>query len=300
MTVFLIIIAVLLISLTAVTMFLLQKEIEKRKFTEDKFQRSQYSEEMIRKDLEELKKQYLIMEAKNKEADERINELMDEIELEHGLREEMKREAVSMKENLEKEAKAKAELQAKLNEKIQQSDKEIAAIQLELDTAAAEKKDLEAKLDSLELQNQALEQTIKEIQMAKQAVIQTQPRQPAAANTEQPEVIPTSTVPATLNPSQLTQLDSEEKVELETIIIDNSPKEGRVMSVDTDTEFVVINIGSKQGLRIGDILSVYRGSEFLGEIRATRIQPEMAAADILPPLTSKVIRKNDQVVYKPQ
>jgi hypothetical protein len=44
---------------------------------------------------------------------------------------------------------------------------------------------------------------------------------------------------------------------------------------------------------------VFRGNEYLGDIKATRVQDEMSAADIVPPLSSKGISKNDTVVLKP-
>lgn len=68
--------------------------------------------------------------------------------------------------------------------------------------------------------------------------------------------------------------------------------------MDLDTEFVIINLGEKDGVAISDMLSVYRGKDFLGDIKVTRVQPEMSAADLIPPFSSKKVRKNDQVVTK--
>ena len=70
------------------------------------------------------------------------------------------------------------------------------------------------------------------------------------------------------------------------------------LSVDVETEFVVINLGEKDGVEKGMYMSAYRGNEYLGDIEITRTQSEMAAADLIPPLNSKMIRKNDQIIAK--
>ena len=89
------------------------------------------------------------------------------------------------------------------------------------------------------------------------------------------------------------------EVDLDKIVVAPSSKpDGRILSVDADTEFVIVNLGEKDGIALGDIMSVYRGSDFLGDIRVTRVQAEMSAADFIPPFSSRKVRKNDQVVFK--
>jgi hypothetical protein len=89
-------------------------------------------------------------------------------------------------------------------------------------------------------------------------------------------------------------------MELDKIVV--NPKtgtSGHILSVDTIDEFVIFNLGLKQRVKIDDLLSVFRGEQYLGDIKATRVQDEMSAANIVPPLSSKEIRKNDTVVLKP-
>jgi hypothetical protein len=74
---------------------------------------------------------------------------------------------------------------------------------------------------------------------------------------------------------------------------------GHILSVDTDADFVVFNLGLNQGIKPGNVLSVYRGAQYLGDIKATRVHDEVSAADLIPPLSSKAIHKNDTVVLKP-
>ena len=80
----------------------------------------------------------------------------------------------------------------------------------------------------------------------------------------------------------------KDKVELDKIVVNpQDGTKGHILSVDTDAEFVVFNLGLKQGVKPDDMLSVYRGDEYLGDIKATRVQDEMSAADIIPPLSSR-------------
>ena len=86
-------------------------------------------------------------------------------------------------------------------------------------------------------------------------------------------------------------------VEEPTIVFDRT-SEGRVLSIDVETEFVIVSLGEMDGVKIGDVLSVYRDEDFVGDLRITRLQPEMSAADLIPPFSVKSIKKNDQVKAK--
>jgi len=74
--------------------------------------------------------------------------------------------------------------------------------------------------------------------------------------------------------------------------------DGRVLSVDRDTEFVIVNIGENQGISIGNVLSVYRNNNYMGDIKVTRTQAEMSAADLIQPLSIRKIKKDDQIKTK--
>ena len=74
--------------------------------------------------------------------------------------------------------------------------------------------------------------------------------------------------------------------------------EGRILSVDKDTEFVILNLGDKDGIQMGMLLSVVRDGNYLGDIKITRLHPEMSAADLVSPLSVEIVRKNDKVVVK--
>lgn len=88
-----------------------------------------------------------------------------------------------------------------------------------------------------------------------------------------------------------------ETVELQTIVIQKSapPSAGRITSVYRDPGFVVVNLGWKNDLKIGDVLSVYRHEEFIGKLRVEKVKEDMSAAFILPEWQDVEFQENDDV-----
>ena len=96
-----------------------------------------------------------------------------------------------------------------------------------------------------------------------------------------------------------------DQIHLEKIVVSPGSKtekslkdEGRVLTVDAENEFVIVNLGQKDGISEGVVLSILRGEQYLGDVQVTRVQPEMAAADFIPPLASQNVNKNDRVIKK--
>lgn len=277
-TVFLIIIGFLLISMTAVSMFFFQKEIERRKLAEISLSLNQGRAAKLEDDLKEAKKQAFLLEEKNKEADDRINSLLDELELQEALKTEMKNETASLKEQLQKETQSKEDVRKELLDDLSKSEQKIIELEAQVKVEISRQEELKAAKDNLEKKFQSGD-------------IQVNSGSDVSDDGFNSDVR-----------SKLTSDEEEiksDKVELDKIVVvPHEVPEGRVLSIDTDTEFVIINLGDKDGVKAGDILSVSRGKEYLGDIKVTRVQPEMSAADLIPPLSSKAIRKNDQTVLR--
>ena len=56
--------------------------------------------------------------------------------------------------------------------------------------------------------------------------------------------------------------------------------QGTVLSVNDDNNFVIIDIGEKKGMRIGDRLSIYRQEEYIASIEVIQVRTDISAADI--------------------
>jgi len=276
LTVFLIIIAVLLISLTAVSFFFFQRETEQRKETEVALQKTKANEVKLEQDLKEVKKQNFLLEEKSKEMDEQINSLLDDLEVEKGLKEEVKRENLSLQEKLDTAINERDALRQQLTSDMTGFEEKISALNAQLETEINLKKELETV--NKELQDKITELE-KEVEAAK------------AKQGTSSQAVPVP-VEGQMNSGSL-------DVELDKIVVvPNRAMEGRIINVDLESEFVIFNLGEKEGISLDKIMSLYRGNNYLGDIKVTSVQPQMSAADTIPPLSAKVIRKNDRVVAK--
>jgi uncharacterized membrane protein len=273
--IFLILVIVILISGVSISLFMLQKETQTRQATEQTVDDLTTRNTKIEAALKEARKQVDVLEGKKKDAEDRINSLMEEIDLEKGLNEKIKADNKKLRDDLEVEARSKIELRQKLI-------KEMGVIQDKLKEAEEKAKGhgeavagLQEKITDLEKKNTDLEQKLKDMD------------QPDVFKQVRSEIIP---APAA---------SMQDKVNLDRIVVTpETAKEAHVLNVDSETEFLIFDLGAKGGIKQGDIMSVYRGKSYLGDVRVTRVQDEMAAADFIPPFSSRKVRKNDQVVPK--
>jgi hypothetical protein len=267
--IFLILIVVILVSGIAISLFLLSKETQTRKAAETTVEQLKTRNQKVDEALKEAEKQIEILKGKNKDADEKINSLMEELELESGLRDQIKEENKKLKDTLEAEAKSKVELRQKMTAELDAAQNKLT----ESEAKVAEAVGLQTKIDELTKQNEALQKQITDLGQATSV--------PQAVG----EIVPPP--------------DTTEKIDLDRIVVTpEDAKQGKVLNVDTETEFLIFDLGSRHGIRVGDIMSVYRGKAYLGDVKVTRAQEEMSAADFIPPFSSRKVRKNDQVVQK--
>jgi hypothetical protein len=314
LVIFLVITAILLISLTAIALFFFQKETERRKLAETTLDESQVARAALEKELNELKKQNFLLEEKKKEADGRLDDLSDELELEKGLREEIKLETASLQEKLEEVKKSKEEL----SKAVQEKEEAEGALKSELTKYEKEVQELKSQLKAETERNKKLSELYAQKEKEQQEEIShlkslpTKENPPVLGDLEaDAEAGDASQVVSlgvelgeiVVNPNAVESEDdvlrSTAPVPLnKTVDTLDSLNEGHILSVDIETEFVIVSLGENNGLTIGNILSVYRNNDYLGDIKITRLQPEMSAADPITPLSIRNIKKNDQVKVK--
>jgi len=89
--------------------------------------------------------------------------------------------------------------------------------------------------------------------------------------------------------------------ERETDVTESSEKlEGKVLVVNREYEFAVINLGESDGLSASDILSVYQDEEFLGNVKVEELRDRMA---VIIPLDVEVrdkIKEGDLITFSSQ
>lgn len=113
--------------------------------------------------------------------------------------------------------------------------------------------------------------------------------------------------------SKVMQLSEKPTVELDKIVVTNDlmdagggaamavsamsagPMNGQIVVVNRDYDFIVMNLGKKQGLSIGQEFTIVRGEQVLGRVKVEKIYDELSAAAILPDSRKDSIREGDTV-----
>jgi peptidoglycan hydrolase CwlO-like protein len=104
--------------------------------------------------------------------------------------------------------------------------------------------------------------------------------------------------------SRLKELEiksQQQRVELGTIVV--SPEkpatlEGKVLVVNKDYNFVVINLGSKDGVSLGDAFSIYQDDQHIGEVKVEKVHEAMSAAGFVSDDIKDKVKEGDKVVQK--
>jgi hypothetical protein len=268
-TIFVVLIIILLVCSTSIGFYLYHMEERLHKNVEVQLDVSRTDGLKLQAQLKDVQAQLALVQDKNKEADEKINNLLDEKDLNEGLRNALKKENAELKEQMAALDASKQKLKADLDD----ADSKLSQFQDLLKVSADKSKDLESRLASLVETNKNDEAKIKELMDAAAKPVTPQP---------------------------VASAGGKDKMELGKIVVNpqNGPQ-GHILTVDSEAEFVIFSLGLKQGIKPDDLFSVFRGNDYLGDIKATRVQDEMSAADIVPPLAIKDISKNDTVVPKP-
>ncbi len=283
LTIILVVISILSLTLTVIAVFFFQKESELRKMAEDNLAQTKISEAKLQSDLKESKKQGFLLEEKVKEADEKINNLMDELELAEGVRDEIKAENETLKEALENESQSKEQIRQQLTEELNNAEEKVGSLEQELNTEKNLRTGLESQLEQLQntLKSQASQGSPSE-----------------GSTTDEPPSPDQPQSDETNGGTSDTQADRE-GVDLEKIIVASSDiPSGKVLSVDKENDFVIFNLGQRHGIVQGLVMSIYRDDNYLGDVKVSRVQDDMSAADFIPPFSSQNVRKNDQIVTK--
>jgi chromosome segregation ATPase len=72
---------------------------------------------------------------------------------------------------------------------------------------------------------------------------------------------------------------------------------GKVLAINREWNFVVLDVGKANQLVEGIDLSVYRGNTLIGKIRTVSVETSTAVADILPDWTKTEIQVGDKVLF---
>ncbi len=142
-TVFLLVLAILSLCLTAGTLVLFKQEKDRRLSIEQQLDQITNAKLQLEKKLEDAKKQSLMTDEKLKEAEAKYSDLSNELDVQKSFKEQLATENKDLKDRLSRESQDRESVKAKLN------------------YAIGELKALKEKLKSLNDERASLEQKIK-------------------------------------------------------------------------------------------------------------------------------------------
>lgn len=256
-----ILIVLILLSLlfTGGVSYLFQKECAKNVSLQAELERVLEKQKLTEAKLQESQELVSGLETKLQEAKTEAETFTSQLEEEKRAKEEALGEIDQLKEDLEKQKNLKSSLETKVNK------------------ALADMNKLQAQLESLESQKTELQKKIKDLEDKVQATEQS-------AQTDEQGVELGKIV---VNPEV-----SAPKLERAPAIIRGL--EGKVLVVNKDYNFAVINLGSKDGVNIGDTFSLYHKEKYIGDLKVERIHDSMSAIAFTAELRDK-INEGDKV-----
>jgi len=207
-----------------------------------------------------------------------------------------------VKENLSMDLDATRQEKETIAGDMKEKEEMINRLSLELARARNDKQFVARKVDQLTQKNSELRQDLKKLAEAKMAlersIVQiTQEKDGMGRKLEQAEAVLQNKigeiweVKDSLDRSFQAVQDkprAANEVELSPIVVNaQAPApaakpglEGKVMSVNEQSNFVILDIGENRGLRVGDTLGVYRGSDYIARLEVLQVRPDIADADL--------------------
>jgi len=253
--------------------YLLQKEKTRNSSLQEELDSLKIKYNAAETRLEEYKKTISQLELTLKDAQTNIDTLTSTLEQEKKAKQEALVQVDQLKADLEDQKGLRSDLETKL----QQVQKDAEKTQAQLKDLGSKKTQLEAKIKDLEAQVQ-----------------QTQPQQQSQAQGVELGTIVVAPEGSSVS-DQATSVLPEERPKEKVV---TASLEGKILVVNKDYNFAVINLGSKDGVNVGDIFSLYHNNKYTGDIKVEKIHESMSAADFISPSIKDVISEGDRVVQK--
>lgn len=258
----LIVLILISLSLAGMGLYLYQKEHTANIALTGELTELQEREKILTAKLDESKNTISSLEAKMQETLAQLSALNTQLEEEKNAGVAKDTEITQLRAEVDKQKDAAAAI----SKKFQEAQQGVKTMQSQLKEIESKKAELEAKIKDLEVK-------------AKQ-VSQNAPAK--AEGVELGKIV--------VNP--------EAAIAKEKAKAPAAGLEGKVLVVNKDYNFAVINVGNKDEVEVGDIFSVYSGSKNIGMIKVDRVHDSMSAASFISSEIKDKIKEGDKVVRK--
>lgn len=240
------------------------------------FKKEQLKSTGLQAELGEVNTKQRMTESKLRESERLLSETrirLEEAKSQIGaLTSDLQAEKTAKQEALDKAGQLRLDLE---QQKALRSDleKQAGKAQDEVKKAQAKLKELESQRAALESQKAALESRVKDLE---------------ARSSEGVELGRIVVNPETGMAESQARSSGGAPIALE----------GKVLVINKDYNFAVINLGAKDGVDLGQVFSIYHNDKYLGDVKVEKVHESMAAAGFASPDLKDKINEGDKVVRK--
>lgn len=258
----LILLIVASLTLASGAFYLLQKERVNNKVLQDKLTEVNLKYAMTEKELQKSKESVSMLKLRLDENKTQLDTLSVDLQRERTAKEQAEAKMEKLRIELEQQKGLKSDLEKKFN----QAQDKIQNLQAQLKELESKKVELETKIKDLETQSKSA------VELGE---IIVSPEDTVSARE--------SKSPAEKDPSKKTP---------------GLSLEGKVLVINKDYNFLVINLGSKDGVDLDDIFSVYHDNKYIGDVKVEEVHDAMSAAGFVSRDIQDKVTEEDRVVLK--
>ncbi|MFA5356604.1 MAG: hypothetical protein WC301_04295 [Candidatus Omnitrophota bacterium] len=274
------------LSLAGSGFYLLQKEKAKNSMLQDQLQGLKMEQEAAEAKLAQYTKTISQLEVNLKDAQSEVYELTDTLEKQA----KEKDEALGRLQRLNQELNQQKELRAELEKSLQQAQSDTKEVVEQLKEIGSKRVVLEARIKELEAQLKQTQANAQPQGVELGTIVVASEDNMGAAKKVEPPADTTKRQPKA-QPSKQAPIQPKEQAA-------TPSSEGKVLVVNKEYDFIVVNLGSRNGVKPGDIFAIYRGNKYLGDIKVAKTHDSMSAADFLTPAIKNSVREGDRIVQK--
>lgn len=280
-----ILIVLIIISLAAAGggFYLFQKERTKSLELEEKLDEINTKQRITENRLKESEKLISDLQLKLQESKFQIDDLNNGLKQEKQAREEALGKLEVLRTDLEEQKKLRFDLEKKFN----QAQEDARRTQSQLKDLESQKADLETKIKDLESKS-------KDVELGKIVVSPEASAAKKSKDKKEKAAKPASEVKAKAKSD--TKAKEQPKSKVKTTVV--AGPEGKVLTINNEYDFLVINLGSRDGIKLGDVFSVFHDTKYLGDVKIEKLHDAMAAAGFISENLKGKVSEGDKVVQK--
>lgn len=220
-----------------------------------------------------LRKQLEGLSGEKKKVEEQINLVNDKLNILSKEKEDLEKNISALAAELENEKQAKLQSQENMKPVIEEN----AALKSQVEDLNSRKDVLANQLAELQKKNKSLEDKFNEVdKLLKEKIAQVDSIKTRIAQAE------TISVPKVLK---------DASVELSPIIVragqprapglilQKTGVEGKILAVNNDNGFVVVDLGKAQGVNLGDVFKAYNNNKPVATLQVIQVRDNISACD---------------------